>query len=244
MFRLILLVGLAVLLYFFFRWLSRQPRRVYWQSIAGLVAIVLLLLVVTGRAHWLAAVFAALLPFLRTFAALLNHIPLLKRLFDSAKSAQSSTTSDNARTSTVKSRYIMMTLNHDSGEIDGEVMAGQFKGRTLSKMEYEDLLQLMQECFDDDESVALLRAYLEGIYGESWQQQGNEHNRHQQAGDSGRMSREEAIQILGLSSNPSEQEIIQAHRRLMQHLHPDRGGSAYLAAKINLAKELLLSEQG
>ena len=242
MFRLILLIGLGVLLYFFFRWLSRQPRRVYWQSIAGLVAVVLLFLVVTGRAHWLAAVFAAFLPFLRTLAALLNHIPLLKRVLDSTKTAQSSTTSDNTRTSTVKSRYIVMTLNHDSGEINGEVLDGQFKGRKLNQMEYEELLRLLQECQDDDESVALLQAYLDGMYGESWQQQGGEHGRHQQTGDSGKMSREEALQILGLSSNPSEQEIIQAHRRLMQHLHPDRGGSAYLAAKINLAKEVLMSK--
>ena len=242
MFRLILLVGFAVLLYFFFRWLSRQPRRVYWQSIAGLVAIVLLLLVITGRAHWLAAVFAAFLPFLRTLVALLNHIPLLKRVLDSAKAAQSTSGSDNAQTSTVKSRYIEMTLNHDSGEINGEVLDGKFKGRTLSQMEYEELLELLQECHDDGESVALLQAYLEGVYGESWQQQGGAQERHQNTGDSSKMSREEALQVLGLPPNPSEHDIIQAHRRLMQHLHPDRGGSAYLAARINMAKEILLGK--
>ena len=135
-----------------------------------------------------------------------------------------------------------MTMNHDSGEINGEVLAGQFKGRALNQLEFEELLQLLQECHDDDESVSLLQAYLDRVYGESWQQQGGEQGQRQNTSDSGKMSREEALQVLGLSSNPSEQEIVQAHRRLMQHLHPDRGGSAYLAAKINLAKEILLEK--
>lgn len=57
----------------------------------------------------------------------------------------------------------------------------------------------------------------------------------------GPLSREQACAILGLNANPSATEVIDAHRKLMQKLHPDRGGSDYLAAQINQAKDTLLA---
>ena len=135
-----------------------------------------------------------------------------------------------------------MTLNHDSGDINGEVLAGQFTGRTLDQMDLEALLQLLRECQDDEESVALLQTYLERKHADTWQQQSGAQGQQRTPSTPGEMSREEALQILGLSSDASEAEIIETHRRLMQKLHPDRGGSAYLAATINLAKDTLLGK--
>ncbi|MCZ6883413.1 MAG: DnaJ domain-containing protein [Gammaproteobacteria bacterium] len=241
MIRLLLLLGVAVVLIIFIRWLFRQPANVYWQWIAILLAIGLLLMVATGRAHWLTVVFAALLPFMRTILALLSSVPLLKRVLAGIGAAQSAAEPSDGQTSSVQSRYIRMTLAHDSGDINGEVLEGQFKGRALRQLILEELLQLLRECQDDEESVALLQAYLDRVYADTWRQQAGAHGQQQTSSGPGEVSSEEALQILGLSSDASEEEIIEAHRRLMQKLHPDRGGSAYLAAKINLAKKTLLA---
>ena len=236
--RFLLLLGLAAGVFILLRWLSRQPPRVHWQILAVGLALVLMLLVLTGRAHWLTALFAALLPFARTLLSLLGGIPLLKRVLAGMGEAKSAGAPSSGQNSTVQSKYIRMTLNHDSGDIDGEVLVGQFKGQRLDQMRLDELLQLLAECEDDEESVALLQAYLERVHGDSWQQQAGQ---GQQASPApGEMSRAEALQVLGLGDDAGEAEIIEAHRRLMQKLHPDRGGSAYLAAKINLAKDSLL----
>jgi hypothetical protein len=54
------------------------------------------------------------------------------------------------------------------------------------------------------------------------------------------MTEKEAREILGLESSASEQEIVAAHKNLMQKIHPDKGGSDYLAAQINQARDTLL----
>lgn len=240
MIRLLLLLGVAVVLILFIRWLFRQPPRVYWQWIMILLALGLLLMVATGRAHWLTAVFAALLPFIRTILTLFGSIPLLKRVLTGMGPAQPAAEPGGEQTSAVESRYIRMTLAHDSGDMNGEVLEGQFKGRSLKQLDLEELLQLLHECQDDQESVALLEAYLDRGYADEWRHQAGAHRQQQESNGSGEMSRDEALQILGLTSDASAEDIIEAHRHLMQKLHPDRGGSAYLAAKINLAKDTLL----
>lgn len=240
--RFLLLLGLGAGLFILLHWLSRQPSRVRWQLFAVLLALVLLVLVLSGRAHWLAAVFAALLPFARSLLNLLGALPLLKRLLSGMGAAKPGAAPSGGQTSTVQGKYVRMTLDHDSGEVDGEVLAGQFEGRRLDQLDLEALLQLLGECSDDEESLALMQTYLDRVHGDSWRQRAGAREQQQSSAASAGMSREEALQVLGLSSGAEEAQIIEAHRRLMQKLHPDRGGSAYLAARINLAKDTLLGK--
>lgn len=117
---------------------------------------------------------------------------------------------------------------------------GQFKGKLLSDLQLEQLLALYKNYRSTDEqSAALLQAYLDRIHGDKWRSNTDD---TKSSVETGNMGRQEAYEILGLSPDASHEEIIDAHRRLMQKLHPDRGGSTYLAAKINQAKDLLLSK--
>jgi Ca2+/Na+ antiporter len=75
-----------------------------------------------------------------------------------------------------------------------------------------------------------------------WSENQNTSQRHNKADTKSDMSIEEAYEVLDLKMGASEPEIIAAHRKLMQKIHPDHGGSNYLAAKINLARKILLKK--
>jgi len=130
-----------------------------------------------------------------------------------------------------------MRLDQSSGDIDGEIVAGHYQGRRLSQMSLEDLLSFNAEIAVDADSSALLQAYLDRIHPD-WRETGS-HSQASGFSDS-EMTLSQALEILGLGENPSRDEVIKAHRRLMQKLHPDQGGSTYLAAKVNLAKQCVL----
>jgi DnaJ-domain-containing protein 1 len=135
-----------------------------------------------------------------------------------------------------------MTLDHATGDMDGLVLEGVFQGRLLSTLELDQLLALLQRFRDEDgQSAALLEAYLDRTRGEDWRESAPGVGGGSPQSSSP-MNREEALAILGLRPGADDDAIREAHRRLIQRLHPDRGGSDYLAAKINEAKRFLLDE--
>lgn len=134
----------------------------------------------------------------------------------------------------VETTFLSMTLHHDSGRMTGSVKAGQFAGRDLATLTLSDLLALLQECqVADADSVALLEAWLDRAHPD-WRAEPAAGPR------SGAMTRAEALEILGLAEGADEDAIRAAHRRLMRSAHPDQGGSAWLAARINAARDFLL----
>ncbi len=222
---------------------ARLLRRI--AVVAGIA--VLVYFAATGRLHWLFVLLGSLLAFLPRLLPFLPIVGGLYKRYQAAKAAQSAGAgAPSGRVSQVETSRIRMSLNHDTGEIDGMVIDGRFKGARLTELSVDQLIALWQECrVDDVESAQLVQAFLDSVHGETWRSQagdsaGGQQDRPPPAG--GEMNREEAWAILGLKPGASEEDIIGAHRRLMQKLHPDRGGSGWLAAKINQAKDLLLAK--
>lgn len=134
----------------------------------------------------------------------------------------------------IETAWLRMRLDRQTGALDGEVLAGQFAGAPLAQLGLDQLRALLAECLAADEpSARLVEAYLDRIH-PGWRDQ------PQAPPSSGRMTRNEALQVLGLAAGASAEQIKEAHHRLMLKLHPDLGGSDYLAGKINLARDVLL----
>ena len=141
----------------------------------------------------------------------------------------------------VRSAWLEMELDHDSGDIDGLVLAGEHEDQKLSQLAESELIKLHEALAGDAESCALLEAYLDRrMPGWSEDAQGSGGTRQGASSGSGPMTKEEAYQILGLNPGAGPGEIREAHRRLMKRVHPDSGGSTFLAARINKAKDTLL----
>lgn len=146
-------------------------------------------------------------------------------------------------TSTVRSDWFEMRLDHDSGSMSGRVLKGEHAGVLLDDLDEAALLRLYEDVARDGDSAALLEAYLDRrIAGWRENVEGDAAAGPRSAPDSGPMTDQQAYEILGLSPGAAEAEIRAAHRRLMKRVHPDQGGSTFLAAKINQAKDRLLGK--
>ncbi len=239
--RILIILAAIVGLYVAYRWFFKLPPKTRLQAAAVTLGILFIGLAATGRLNWVFALVGALLPFARRMISLLGYLPFIQRIYRQFKSGQAGPGPSAGQQSIVETRFLRMTLDHDTGEMNGNVLEGAFAGRSLNQLTLDQLLELLTECTrEDEESAQLLRAYLGRVHGDEWQQSQAD---SQAAEVSGGMTHREAYEILGLEEGADEEEIRAAHRSLMQKLHPDRGGSTYLASKINRAKEVLLGKQ-
>ena len=136
----------------------------------------------------------------------------------------------------VRTAFLEAWIDHATGDVGGTVLAGRFTGRTLDALADAEMFDLQTECAGDPDSLKVLEAYLDRRLGADWRNA----RRPPPAGSRSDMSREEALAVLGLAEGASPDEIRAAHRRLIQRMHPDVGGTADLAARINRAKDVLL----
>lgn len=151
------------------------------------------------------------------------------------------TTPSPGQTSEVETATLRMALDHDSGEMQGTVLRGRFEGRDLEGMSFGELIQLLAECHaNDEQSVSLLETYLDREQGPDWRDHAKEEGAQSGATAGAPITKEEAYEVLGLKPGASPEDVKEAHHRLMLKMHPDQGGSTYLASKINQAKDLLL----
>jgi len=207
---------------------------------AGVLGGALLIATLAGKFHPLAAVGMMVLPFLRRLIGLLGLLPVLSNFARSTHHTGSPfhnlfNTRPNETSSSTQTDDLSMTLDHETGAIDGKVLRGQFRGSTLSRLQDEHVVALYEE-IQEPESKRLLEAYLAKHRPHLTRAE----NSQQSETSKSEMTAAKAAETLGVELSASKQEIVDAHRRLMQKLHPDQGGSTYLAAELNRAKELLL----
>ena len=236
--RVILLLAIVIALVLLVRRVQAMPphkrRSGYVQLVLGVAALAAILLTVMGKMHWVGAAVTGLLVMAR------QALPLLIRAFPLLQQWSQQRGQPTGQQSEVKTDILRMTLDHSSGELQGEVLSGPFQDWLLSEMNLEQLRTLFEFCqAHDADSEQLLLSYLEQRFPDGWQQDEDQQT-DRPVPENGSMSRAEALAVLGVAEDASEGDIVAAHRSLIQKLHPDRGGNDYLAAKINEAKDFLL----
>jgi hypothetical protein len=143
------------------------------------------------------------------------------------------------QSSQIRSQFLDMQLDHDSGQLKGRILAGPHAGHSLDEFDLPQLTAMISGF--DAESVTLFESYLDRRF-PAWREnaQGNAAGGQGRSAARGKMTDEEAYQILGLQPGAGRDDISRSHRALMKKLHPDQGGSTYLAARVNEAKDTLL----
>lgn len=244
--RYLVILAIPVLAYMGLRKLairySLNQRQFNMLLILSSVLIVIVILIVLGRipvSFILAPIMVAMTFLFRNVHLLIRLLPLWQMFKGKTRTAYGASGASNS--SSINTRFLRMSLQHESGDMDGEVLEGKFKGAKLSAMTIDELLSLAQECHRDSDSLQVLEAYLDRSHPQ-WRENvdAQQDQTTSQTVSETAMDRHTALEILGLVDAATEDEIVQAHRRLMQKMHPDRGGSDYLAKRINAARDFLL----
>ena len=240
------ILGVAVLIGFILvaRWyVGADPktllRALKWVGL-GAATGVLAWLAFTGKLLVAAAALPAVLVwFVRLYTGL-RYMQMFRRLFGTAGPGWSNPgvggQSQN-QGSGVRARFVVMHLDHATGQVSGEVLEGRFAGRQLDDLTLDEVLDLLGEAQVDADSKRLVESYLDRR-SPGWQNR----ERRQTGPASSAMSHAEALRVLGLQEGATPADIKAAHRRLMSHVHPDHGGTDYLAQQINQAKDVLLGK--
>lgn len=236
--RLLILIGILIALFLAARWFSRASPAAVSKAVKrlGLAALVALglWLVLTGKLAGLFAIGAGLAPWV--MRALRLH-----SLWKSVGQFGSRTAQASAgNTSSVETRFFRMSLDHDTGALDGEILEGPGKGSLLSQVNFEQAMDLWSRAQADPPSLQVLESWLDRTWPDWRERAGAGAKAEEPHPATGAMTRDEAWEILGLKPGAPADEIKAAHRRLMRLVHPDHGGSTWLAARINQARDLLL----
>jgi len=219
-------------------------------AVVTLLAVFGVLLLVTGK------IFAAL-PALgsaaaglwrrRWLAKLLAGPAVRKAAKAGASAAAAKAGAGSEAGSRIRTRFLDVSRDEASGRLEGEVRAGRFAGRSISGLDFGEALALLAQLETQDlEGARLLERYLDTAFGSDWRARSQHYGYKARSGGdsggggSGGMSREEALEVLGLEPDAAEAEIKAAHRELIKRMHPDAGGSSYFASKLNQAKTVLL----
>ncbi|RKT46022.1 DnaJ domain-containing protein [Thiocapsa rosea] len=249
--RLLILLGILGAVLWFLHWFRVTPahrvsqvlRKAAFWGVIG----VLVLAAATGRLSPIFAAVGAAIPLLLRAAAVVRLFPAIQQLLRGlglGGLAGPAGAGGGARASSIRTKFFEMRLDHATGTMDGQILDGPFKDRRLSDLTLDELMRILEFYRDADaQSAAVLEAYLDREREADWRQSDLGDGRTGRApAHSERLTKTEAWAILGLEPDADADAIRTAHRRLMQRLHPDRGGSDYLAAKINEAKRLLLGD--
>ncbi len=238
--RIILLILLLLVVFYLvsrFQRLDAAKQKNVFRLVllAGFFGL-LFILVITGRFSWLIALIGGLLPLIpRAFRLFMGVWPSVRPYFQRYQ---------QNRQSSMRTRFVSLQIDMLSGALQGEILEGEFAGQALQAMSLEQLLLFLSYCQQHDvQSAALLVAYLDREHA-GWRSE-SEKTADQQVPDSefdAVVSQRQAREVLGVEEGASKKDIISAHKRLMQKMHPDRGGSDYLAGQINKARDILLKD--